>query len=113
MTPAFELVSEPIRPDAGTFNTIAMGRGQAGLPSGFIWRGRHYTITAVLEEWKASEREHHRSGERYYRKHFWRVRVDGGEVMTLYALRRVKAGENSKKRWWLYSIETRSGDLDP
>jgi len=98
-------VSEPIRPDAGTFDASRMGRGQPGLPTGFTWRDRHYAITEVLEEWKVSEAEKHRSGERYYRKHFWRIRVDSGEIMTLYAVRHTKPGESGKKRWWLYTVE--------
>ena len=100
-----ELISEAITVDRGTSDASAMARGMPGLPTGFSWRGRHYAIVDVLEDWKASEMEKHRSGERYYRKHFWRVRVDSGEVMTLYALRQVKAGESAKKRWWLYTLE--------
>lgn len=102
-----EFISEPIDPDRGTFDTSAMGHGRAGLPAGFTWRGRHYAIAEVLDEWKVSEAEHHRSGERYYRKHFWRIRAGSGEVMTLYAVRRTKAGESPKKRWWIYTVEKR------
>ena len=91
---------------AGTHDASAMARGQAGLPTGFTWRERHYAIIETLSEWKASEAENHAAGERYYRKHFWRVRVETGETMTLYALRQVKAGENPKRRWWLYTIES-------
>ena len=101
-----EFVSESITPDAGTHDASAMARGQAGLPTGFTWRGRHYAIIETLSEWKASEAENHAAGERYYRKHFWKVRVETGETMTLYALRQVKAGENPKRRWWLYTIES-------
>lgn len=100
-----ELISEPIKPDAGTFDTAAMARGQPGLPTGFTWRDRHYRIAEVLEEWKHSEREYHRRGEAYYRKHFWRIRTEGGEMMTLYALRQVKRGQSAKRRWWLYAVE--------
>ena len=100
-----EFISELITPDAGTFDTAAMARGQPGLPTGFAWRGRHYGIVTVLEEWKASERRFHRGGEAYYRKHYWKVRVDSGEIMTLYAVRHVKQGESAKRRWRLFSIE--------
>lgn len=101
-----EFVSEQVEPDAGTFDAAAMARGQPGLPTGFTWRGRHYSIVEVLEDWKVSEREYHRRGQAYYRKHYWRVRVDSGEVMTIYAVRHVKPGENPKRRWWLYSIQS-------
>jgi hypothetical protein len=103
---ASEFVSEPIVPDAGRFDTSSMSAGRPGLPEGFTWRGRHYAIREILDEWKVSEAEHHRSGERYYRKHFWRVRVDSGEMMTLYAVRHVKTGESPRKRWWMYTIDS-------
>ncbi len=81
-----------------------MARGQPGLPAGFTWRGRHYAVAELLESWKQSEPCDHGSGERYYRKQFFRVRTGGGEVMTLYAVRHVKQGESARRRWWLYSV---------
>ncbi len=103
---AEEFISEPVCPDPGWFDTRAMAAGLAGLPRGFIWRGRRYRIIEVLSEWKRSEAEHHRSGERYFRRHYYRVRVDEGRIMTLYVVRQVKSGENARRRWWLYSQET-------
>lgn len=104
-----EFVSEPVRPDPGTADASAMACGIPGLPRGFTWRDRHYTIICVLREWKQSESFNHAAGERYYRKHFYQVRVDTGESMTLYAVRRVKAGESPKRRWWLYSRAAAAG----
>ncbi|MCK6457039.1 MAG: DUF6504 family protein [Phycisphaerae bacterium] len=103
--PDREFVSEPIRPDAGTFDADAMARGEPGLPAGFTWRDRHYTITSVESCWKESEACDHASDERYYRKRYFRVRVDTGELMTLYALRHMKHSESPKKRWWLFTVE--------
>ena len=101
-----ELISEPIQPDAGTFDTAAMARGQPGLPDGFTWRDQHYRIEQLLDSWKQSESSTHRpGGERYYRKHFFRILTDTGERMTLYALRHVKQGESAKRRWWLYTVD--------
>lgn len=101
-----EFVSEPVRPDRGTSDPNAMACGIPGLPTGFVWRDRHYEIREVLESWKHSESETHRpGGERYFRKQYYRVCVDTGEIMTLYALRHVKRGENPKNRWWLQTIE--------
>jgi len=100
-----ELISEQIVPDAGTFDASAMARGMPGLPSGFTWRDRHYTIVEVISSWKQSEADRHTRGERYYRKHFWQVRAESGERMTLYALRHTKRGQNPKARWWLYTLE--------
>lgn len=106
MNPESEFVSESITPDAGTHDAAAMARGQAGLPKGFTWRGTHFTIVETISEWKASEAENHAGGERYYRKHYWKVRVDTGQTMTLYAVRRPKPGENPKRRWWLYTVDS-------
>lgn len=100
-----QFVSEPIRPDAGTFDAAAMARGEPGLPTGFTWRGQHYRIAAVAETWKESQPCDHGSGERYYRKRWFRVVVESGETMSLYALRHVKPGANAKARWWLFSID--------
>jgi hypothetical protein len=106
MQPNAELVSEAISPDAGTFDARAMARGQPGLPTGFTWRGAHHTIVERIEDWKQSESSNHsRSGEKYYRKHFYRVRTNRGEIVTLYAVRHLKPGENARKRWWIYTIE--------
>ena len=83
-----------------------MARGQPGLPTGFTWRGRHYAIREVLQTWKQTEAEGHRpGGERYYRKHCFRIRTDSGETMTIYAVRHAKPGENPRRRWWLYTID--------
>lgn len=103
--PHNEFISEPITPDARTFDAAAMATGVPGLPTGFTWRDRHFQIDAIISSWKESESCTHGSGERYLRKHFWKVRVMTGETMTLYALRKVKRGENPKQRWWLYTIE--------
>lgn len=101
-------ISEPVTPDAGTFDTARMSQGVAGLPAGFTWRGRRIGVRQVLEEWKESEAEGHRPGnERYYRKHCFRLEGDDGDVYTLYVLRQVKAGESQKRRWWLYTVERR------
>lgn len=109
-----ELISEAITPDPATADASAMSRGEPGMPTGFTWRDRHYAIVAVLAEWKASEAWNHSPhGQRYYRKHFYRVRTDSGEVMTLYGLRHTKPGESRRKRWWLYTIEREPGGAAP
>jgi hypothetical protein len=100
-----DLVSELLKPDRASFDAAAMARGIPGLPTGFTWRERHYAVAELLESWKQSEPCDHHSGERYYRKHFYRFRVDTGKVWTVYALRHVKRGENPRNRWWLYTIE--------
>lgn len=100
-----EFISEPVKPDKGTFDTAAMARGEPGIPDGFVWREKHYQITDLIDCWKESESENHTvSGEKYYRKRFFVVRVNTNEIMTLYALRHTKTGQSAKQRWWLYTI---------
>lgn len=106
MIPDEEFISEPIKTDPGTADASAMALGLSGLPTGFRWRDQHYAIVELLGEWKRSEAEGGRAdGERYYRKHYYRIRVNTGEIMTLYFVRRVKLGESARQRWWLYSIK--------
>jgi hypothetical protein len=104
-----QFISEPVMPDAGTFDAASLARGEPGLPTGFTWRGTHYAITDCLESWKESVAENHApGGERYYRKRFFRVRVSSGEIMTLYCLRHTGPSAGAqKKRWWLYTIDAR------
>lgn len=97
-----ELISEPLLPLAGSFDTRAMGRGEPGLPTGFIWRERTYSIALVLETWKQSEREGG-SGELYLRRHYFRLRMDDGSIWTVYFVRQTPKSGNVKQRWFLYT----------
>lgn len=108
---AAEFISEPIIPERGTADVSAMSTGLCGLPASFTWRERQYVIRRVLESWKRSEAEGHRpGGERYYRRHYYRVIVDTGEIMTIYAVRKLKPGESRKNRWQLYTVESNAAD---
>jgi hypothetical protein len=100
-----ELVSEPLTP-LGGFDMAAMATGVAGLPGGFEWRGESYTIVQKLETWKQSGPEIGRlAGERYLRRHCFRVRMNDGTIWTVYCLRHTPRGGSPKRRWFLYSIE--------
>jgi len=106
--PPTDFISEPVKPDPGTFETSSMARGEPGLPAGFTWRNTHYHITELLDSWKESVSENHADGERYYRKRFFTIRAETGEKMTLYALRHVAKGSSpraNKQRWWLYTLQ--------
>jgi Domain of unknown function (DUF6504) len=98
--PAEQFVSETITPDAGTFGVAAMARGEPGLPAGFVWRGGHYAIAELLSSWKSNGT----TGEalQYLRRHWYKVRADSGQIMTIYCLRQAK---DKHKRWCLYSVE--------
>ncbi len=121
--PDEQLVSEPITPARGSFDTAAMARGEPGLPARFTWRDVAYVVTDVIEQWKSSEAEGG-SGELYLRRHWFKVRVTAvlgaaegpkqaaigpaSRVMTLYCLRqppRGRTGSAARRRWWLYSVQ--------
>ena len=73
-------ISEPIEPAPGTANVTALTRGEPGLMGAFVWRGDEYRVEAVLEQWKQADA---RDGcEKDIRKHWYRVRTAGGDVMT-------------------------------
>ena len=100
-------VSEPITPQAGTFDAGAMAAGLPGLPRGFRWRGAAYTVVALLDAWKQSAPEGGRpDGERYLRRHCFRLRMNDDSVWTVYFTRQPPRGGSPKSRWFLYSIET-------
>lgn len=101
-----EFVSEAIVPVAGTSDAAAMATGVPGLPRGFVWREQTHEIVACLETWKRSEPEGGRAdGERYLRRHYYRLRVSDGMVWIVYFLRQRPRSGSAKRRWFLYSIE--------
>ena len=77
----------------------------AGPASGVYLARAVLSAVEILSEWKVNEAKYHRRGERYYRKHYRRVRTDNAEVMILNAVRHVKSGENPNNRCRLYTIE--------
>ena len=101
-----EFVSEPIVPRAGTFDAVAMASGVPGLPSGFDWRGESFRIVDRLETWKQSGSEIGRAdGERYLRRHYFRLRMSDDSVWTVYLIRQTPKSGSPKKRWFLLSVE--------
>jgi hypothetical protein len=102
-----EFISEPIIPAAGTFDSAGMTRGEPGLPSGFTWRDRQYEVAEVLEAWKESGPCRSGGGEAYLRKHWFRIQTADGVEMTIYFERQARTKQQSKKRWWLYTIDSR------
>jgi len=106
-----EFVSDPISPHQGSFDTVAMGRGEPGLPSGFTWRGLSYNIAERMEAWKHSERESARAGgELYLRRHYYRLRMSDGSVWTVYFVRQPAKSGSPKSRWFLYTIDPADPD---
>jgi hypothetical protein len=97
-----EFVSEPIQPLPGTFRAAAMATGIPGLPDGFAWRDATFHIVEQLECWKQSGSERGRAdGERYLRRHYWRLRMSDDSTWTVYFLRNVAPGSSRRTRWFL------------
>lgn len=102
-----EFVSEPIIPIPGTFDAAGMTRGEPGLPSRFLWRDQRYEVADVLEAWKESGPCRSGGGEMYLRKHWFKIRTGDGLEMTVYFERQPRTKRQTKKRWWLYTIDNR------
>lgn len=104
---ALSFISEPIAPVRGTFNAAGMARGEPGLPRRFRWRKKEYVIVQTLEQWKGHGDCRHGSGERYVRRHSYRVRTADGSVMHVYFQRSAGRAKLTRGvRWWLHSIES-------
>jgi hypothetical protein len=106
-------VGEPIKPHEALFSASAMATGKPAAPQSFVWREQTYLLQQVLTEWKEAGNCSHGPGERYVRKHWFRVRVvedlsqDGAAdqiaeplEMRIYFERQRRS---SGSRWWLYS----------
>ncbi len=96
-------ISEPITPDA-SFDPLTMARGEPGLPGKFRWRGRDWIVAEVLETAKEYGDCKYGSGERYVRRHCFRLRTADGHVMRVY-FQRSFGRARASARWWLQSIE--------
>ncbi|MCE0484006.1 MAG: DUF6504 family protein [Methylacidiphilales bacterium] len=98
MTSSF--VSETITPLEGSFDTRGMARGEPGLPWKFRWRRQEWEVAEVLEQWKVHGDCAHGSGERYVRKHGYRVRTTNGWILHLHFRRSFGRGKFSTKSRW-------------
>ena len=83
-----------------------MGRALPGLPAEFTWRDEPFCVRELLEKWKMSGPEVGRmGGERYLRRHYFRVKTTSGHIMVLYCERNTRNRTRPKARWWLYTIQ--------
>lgn len=98
-----QFVSEAIEPDIASADTAAMATGAPGLPGRFRWRGQPFAIAEVLSTWKTSGPCSHGSGERYLRRHWYKVRVNPPAEMVLYFERQARRG-SAGHRWFLYTV---------
>jgi hypothetical protein len=101
-------VGDAITPEDLSFSTPAMATGRPGLPGVFSWKGRKYFVQEILEEWKETGDCRHGSGERYVRKHWYRLTTADGPEMKIYFERQQRSSGGS--RWRLYSIREPTAD---
>ena len=99
-----EFIGEPLRPVPGTMDVRGMARGEPGVPGRFTWRGAEHTVVAVLERWKETGPCTSGSGERYVRKHWFRIRTAAGHEMRIYFERQARSAREKKSRWWVSSV---------
>jgi len=103
---AASFISEPIIPVEASFDTGGMARGEPGLPQKFRWRNTEFVVAEVLERAKEHGDCRHGSGERYLRRHSYRIQTTDGTVMNLYFQRSAyRAKISPKSRWWIQSVE--------
>jgi hypothetical protein len=95
-------IGEGITAEDMSFSVAPMATGKPGLPRTFSWKGRRFSVIEVLEEWKESGDCRHGSGERYVRKHWFRVSTTEDLEMKIYFERQGRSSGGS--RWRLYSI---------
>lgn len=95
--PQEKFVSESITP---TLLAAPAVPGEPGIPVRFLWRGVEYEIGRVIEKWKTTGDCRHGSGEKYVRRHWFRVKTTDGTEMRIYFERQARSKQN-KKRWWL------------
>lgn len=95
-----QLISEPLQP---VFDQTAgsVVPGAPLLPAKFLWRGAEHVVSEVLEAWKETGPCTHGSGERYVRKHWFRIRTARGDEMKIYFERKPRSARQTKQRWWL------------
>lgn len=99
-------IGETITPQATAYDSASMTLGEPGVPTGFRWRKKNYTVLEVLEKWKEHGNCSHGSGERYLRKHWYRIRTSDGSEMKIYFQRQAKSKAQNKARWRLFSMTT-------
>ena len=95
-------VGEGIEAEETSFCASSMAMGKPGLPRKFSWRDRSFSVGQILEEWKESGDCRHGSGERYVRKHWFRIQTTEGLEMKIYCERQGRSSGGS--RWRLYSM---------
>ena len=98
-----QLISEPIQPVPGTFDTGYMSAGSPGLPREFSWRGERYTVTEVLRTWRTTGPCRHGSNEQYVRRHWFEVKTTPPTIMKIYFDKGTR-GKRAEMGWFLFTL---------
>ena len=101
---SLHFVGEIIRPAANADALTAAGPGGPLLPQRFSWRDRELRVGTVLRAWSETGPCRHGSGERYVRRHWFRVRTQAGSVLEIYFDRQPRRGRPATERWCLYAV---------
>lgn len=97
-------VSEAIEPvKDGGLDMAALAAGEPSLPGAFRWRGELRKVRDVLGAGKGYRTEGF-SGEKYLKRHEWRLKMDDGAVWQVYFVRGGKRGSRAA-RWFLRVVE--------
>jgi len=99
-----EFVGESIEPVAEAIDSARMATGEPGLPRRFRWRGAEHTIVEVIESRRETGACTHGSGERYVRRHWYRVRTGDGTEMKISFDRRSANARQMRDAWRLHSL---------
>lgn len=82
-----------------------MRRGEPGIPERFTWAGKEYALAGVAEAWKTSGPCRNGSGERYMRRHWYRVVTDPPMELVIYCDRQSRTRGKPARRWWVYTAK--------
>ncbi len=104
-----QFISEALRPAGGSTDAGAAARGEPALPAAFLWRGAEHPVAAVLERWRETGPCTSGSGERYVRRHRFRILTSAGDEWEVYCDRQGRRGKDAKARWWLFTVARRTG----
>ncbi len=91
-------ISEPVEPEAGSFDTEAMTRGEPSLPPAFTWRGERVAVGNVRRTWRSTKVDR---GDAYLARHWFEFETPEGRVAVVYFDRQARRGA---ARWTLYSL---------
>ncbi len=94
-------ISESLEPEAGSFDTAAMARGEPSLPPAFGWRSERIVVDAIRRTWRSTKVDR---GDVYLARHWFEFTTPDGRVAIVYFDRQARRGA---ARWTLYSF---SGD---